>query len=299
MATRLTDREQWAILIEEMGYMALLRNLRNFDNAQLDPVLAQNIKLRLSNPDEVKKSKQLPFRFYSAWLNVTDKRWADTLDAALQLSIPNIPQLDGRTLILIDTSGSMQCPMSDPRDRGYKKHKVMNIETGEEEDVTSKTPDRVDAGALFGIALAMRNPGNVDVFGFATGQMEVTNLTNSSKSLLQATELFSRQVGKVGHGTDIEGAVRNCYKGQDRVVILTDMQTIEKEHIPAYGGRSGDVTRAVPADKHVYGFDLSGYQNTAMDTNRYRHEMGGLTDHTFGAIPLIESGAAGQWPWEA
>lgn len=297
MGARLTDREQWAILIEEMGYMAQLRNLRNFDAAQIDGVLAQKVMNRLSDPNEVKKSRQLPFRFYSAWLNVKDQRWANTLDTALQLSVPNIPKLDGRTLILIDTSGSMQTPMSDPHDRGYKKHRAINVETGEEEELTSKTPDRVDAGALFGLALAMRNPGNVDVFGFATGQMEVTNIANSGKSLLQATELFGDQVGKVGHGTDIEGAVRNCYNGQDRVAIFTDMQTVAAEHIPGYGS-NGDITRTVPADKHVYGFDLSGYTNTAMDTNRYRHEMGGLTDHTFGAIPRIESGAAGKWPWE-
>lgn len=296
MGARLTDREQWAVLIEEMGYMAQLRNLRNFDSAQIDGVLAQKVMKRLSDPNEVKKSRQLPFRFYSAWLNVKDQRWANTLDTALQLSVPNIPKLDGRTLILIDTSGSMQTPMSDPHDRGYKKHRAINVETGEEEDLTSKTPDRVDAGALFGLALAMRNPGNVDVFGFATGQMDVTSIANG-KSLLQATEEFGNQVGRVGHGTDIESAVRNCYKGQDRVAIFTDMQTVAAEQIPGYGSNTG-ITRAVPADKHVYGFDLSGYTNTAMDTNRYRHEMGGLTDHTFGAIPRIEAGAAGKWPWE-
>jgi hypothetical protein len=30
----------------------------------------------------------------------------------------------------------------------------------------------------------------------------------------------------------------------------------------------------------------------------YRHEMGGLTDHTFGLIPLLEKGVSGQWPWK-
>jgi hypothetical protein len=296
---RLSDKEQWALLIEEMGYMAQLRNLRNFDNAQIDGILANKVKARLSDPNEVKKSKQLPFRFYSAWLNVKDRRWADTLDTALDLSIPNIPQLDGRTLILIDTSGSMQVPMSDPHDRGYKKHRVVNVATGEEEDVTSKTPNRVDAGALFGLALAMRNPGNVDVFSFASGQENLTKIAADPKnSLLKAVEKFSQRVGMVGHGTDIEGAIRNTYNGQDRVAIFTDMQSMPVERAWPYGD-AGDVTRAVPKDKHVYGFDLSGYQNSAMDASPTRHEMGGLTDHTFSAIPQIEAGASGKWPWES
>ena len=297
--TRLTDAEQWEILIEEMGYMAQLRNLRNFDAAGINSALRNKVSQRLSNPNEVAKSKQLPFRFYSAWLNVKDQRWLPALEKALQLSIPNIPQMDGRSLILIDTSGSMQAEMSNPENRGsYRRARVRNVMTGEEEDVTSKTPHRVDAAALFGMALAMRNAGSVDVYGFADSQMAVNNIVNSGKSLLAATELFGQQIGKVGHGTQIERAVRDTYAGQDRVFIFTDMQTVANEHIGAYGGSGGDITRSVPKDKHVYGFDLSGYTNTAMDTSPYRHEMGGLTDHTFGAVPQIESGASGKWPWE-
>jgi hypothetical protein len=297
---RLTDAEQWEIIIDEMGYMAQLRNLRNFDSAGINSALRNKVSQRLSNPAEVAKSKQLPFRFYSAWMNVKDQRWLPALEKALQHSIPNIPQMDGRSLILIDTSGSMQAQMSTPEGRNTwtRRARVRNVETGEEEDVTSKVPTRVDAAALFGMALAMRNAGNVDVYGFADGQMAVNNIANSGKSLLAATELFGQQIGKVGHGTQIERAVRDTYSGHDRVFIFTDMQTVGNEHIHAYGGSDGDITRSVPKDKHVYGFDLSGYTNTAMEPTPYRHEMGGLTDHTFGAVPQIEAGAAGKWPWE-
>jgi hypothetical protein len=298
MVTRLTDAEQWEILIEEMGYMAQLRNLRNFDSAGINSALRNKVSQRLSNPAEVAKSKQLPFRFYSAWMNVKDQRWLPALEKALQNSIPNIPQLDGRSLILIDTSGSMQAGMSSPDRGGWQRAKVRNVQTGEEEDVTSKVPTRVDAAALFGMALAMRNAGAVDVYGFADGQMAVNNIANSGKSLLAATELFGQQIGKVGYGTQIERAVRDTYKAHDRVFIFTDMQTVGNEYLHAYGGSDGDITRSVPKDKHVYGFDLSGYTNTAMEPTPYRHEMGGLTDHTFGAVPQIEAGASGKWPWE-
>jgi hypothetical protein len=299
MTTRLTDAEQWEILIEEMGYMAQLRNLRNLDKAKINSALRNKVAQRLSNPVEVARSKQLPFRFYTAWMNVSDQRWLPPLEKALELSVPNIPALDGQSLILIDTSGSMQAEISDPHNRGtYRRARVMNANTGEAEDDTSKSPRRVDAAALFAIALALRNPGKVDVYGFADGQMAVNNIVNSGRSILQTTDLFAQQIGKVGHGTQIERAVRDTYKGQDRVFIFTDMQTVGNEHIHAYGGSDGDIARSVPKNKHVYGFDLSGYENTAMDVGDYRHEMGGLTDHTFGSVPQIESGAAGKWPWE-
>jgi hypothetical protein len=295
MTVRLTDKEQWELLIHEMGYMALLKNLRNFDKVGVSTNIANRVAQKLSDPDEVAQSKQLPFRFYTAWMNTSTSRWKAPLDAALQASIPNIPTLEGTSLILIDTSGSMQVSMS-KRERKYPYKRVRNIATGEEEDIEPKVPNRVDAAALFGLALAMRNPGKVDVWGFADGQMAVTNLITAGKGLLEATELFSKQVGKVGHGTQIERAVRDTYKGQDRAFIFTDMQTVNHERVWPYQD-TGDVTRAIPSGRHVYGFDLSGYENSGMDVTPTRHEMGGLTDHTFGAVPLMEAGVAENWPW--
>ena len=45
MTTRLTDAEQWEILIEEMGYMAQLRNLRNLDKAKINSALLCSAKI--------------------------------------------------------------------------------------------------------------------------------------------------------------------------------------------------------------------------------------------------------------
>jgi hypothetical protein len=295
MTTRLSDKEQWEILIHEMGYMALLRNLRNFDKAGIGKNIANRVAQKLADPDEIAKSKQLPFRFYTAWMNTPTGRWRDPLGAALQESIKNIPEFEGTSEILIDTSLSMQSTMSTPHPRGTPD-RIRNVRTGQEEDVAPQVPRMVDAAAVFGIALALRNPGKVELWGFADGQMAVTNMLGSGKSLLELTELFGREIGRVGHGTQIERAVRDTYHGQDRVFIFTDMQTVAHESVWPYRDQ-GDVTRAVPEDKHVYGFNLAGYQHSAMDTGPYRHEMGGLTDHTFGAVPLIEAGASEVWPW--
>jgi len=129
---RLTDREQWELFIPEMGYMALLRNLRNFDDAQVPDALAKAVAKKLSDPGEVKRSKQFPYAFHTAWLNVPSPRWKKALDKALDLSVPNLPELDGRNLILVDTSGSMSAPISntpqarrgrmamDPNTGGYR-----------------------------------------------------------------------------------------------------------------------------------------------------------------------------------
>lgn len=292
--TKLTPAEQYELLVPEMGYMALLRNLRKLDEVGLKAATAKKIADKIGDPAEVAKSRQLPFRFYTAHMNTSTGRWKKALNAALTQSLENVPTFEGRTLILIDTSASMEAPMGDPhRPRKYPR-RVINAATGLAEEVGSRVPRRVDAAALFGITLALANAGNVDVYGFATDQMAVNNIVGSGRGVLEVVDLFSRTVGKVGHGTEIQRAVDNTYAGQDRVIICTDMQTMGN----VWGRTSGDVTRAVPQDKHVYGFDLTGYQHTAIDTaSPTRHEMGGLGDHVFSNIPRIEAGAAEEWPF--
>jgi len=154
------------------------------------------------------------------------------------------------------------------------------------------------AAAIFGIALGMRNKGKVDLWSFATGQEDLTALTNpqGGDGIIDAMTILERRSGNVGHGTDIGGAIRNTYKGHDRVFIFTDMQSMPDEYARMNPGR--DVTMSIPENKHVYGFNLAGYSNSAMDTNEFRHEMGGLTDATFSLIKNIENGVAGEWPWD-
>ncbi len=263
----LPKREQWALVLPRLGYMALLRNLRNLDEAGIDDVTAATLAARIADPTEVAKSRQLPFRFYSAYRAAPSLRWGHALDRALQASLANVPVLTGRSLILIDTSASMEGTLSG-------KSQV----------------SRVTAAALFGLALALRNPDHVDVYGFASGEFAVEGLGHA-KSLLRAVELFTSQVGRVGHGTDIGGAVARQYRSQDRVFIFTDMQSVGSP----YGG---DVASTVPTHVPVYGFNLAGYQHSAMPVGAgNRHEMGGLTDHTFRLIPTLEAGQTGTWPW--
>ena len=104
-------KEVWNELIAsgKVGYMALLRNLRNIikSGANVAPVL----KI-LSDPEQVRKSRQLPFRFYSAYLtlqndNILNANTHRALEKALEVSVENMETIPGRTLIAIDVSGSM------------------------------------------------------------------------------------------------------------------------------------------------------------------------------------------------
>ncbi len=109
-------KEVWDQLIASgrVGYMALLRNLRNIVrcSADLTPVLQT-----LSDPALIRKSRQLPFRYFSAYRTLTEEQLMTPpihrcLETALTLSIGNMETIPGRTLIAIDRSGSMEYPVS-------------------------------------------------------------------------------------------------------------------------------------------------------------------------------------------
>jgi hypothetical protein len=270
LGSKVDKKVLWEKLIPTMGYMALLRNLRNFDEAGLSNKVAREVADRLADPEQVRKSRQLPFRFLSAQEQVPSQRWGQALDEALQASLENIPALGGKTLILVDTSASMNGMAFSARSK--------------------MTPAK--AAAVFGVALAAKGE-DVDLRGFADGVF--THPIPKGASVLREVQRFMARTGEVGHGTDMVGAVRSSLRPEHkRVVIISDMQTIAGPR--SYGA---SVDRLVPANVPMYGFNLQGYRQGAFASGSgNRHEFGGLTDSTFKMIPMLESGRDGRWPWE-
>ncbi|MBR2836648.1 MAG: TROVE domain-containing protein [Coriobacteriales bacterium] len=120
LSTRGNTKEVWdeLILSGKVGYMALLRNLRNIvkSGADVTPVLE-----RLSDPDQVRKSRQLPFRFYSAYRALSTEGLMTgeihrALENALTASLDNMEPILGRTLVAVDVSGSMSSRISSNSD---------------------------------------------------------------------------------------------------------------------------------------------------------------------------------------
>lgn len=259
--SKLDKGKLWKALLPTLGYMALIRNLRNLDEAKVSDKDVAEVIARIQDPEQVAKSRQLPYRFYSAYKNAPSLRWGHALDMALNASLGNIPTLGGRTLILIDTSGSMQ----------YTRVSGKSERTCEE------------IAGLFGIALGLK--GEADVYGWADSPFL---FPMKGTSVLRNLEEFQRQNNKTGSGTNLTAAIRGSYvPGKySRMVVISDMQVM-----PYSKG-------LIPTDIPVYFFNLAGYAAAAAQTVGQVYELGGLTDHTFKMITMLESGQSGQWPWE-
>jgi hypothetical protein len=264
------DSKAWEAIIPSMGYMALLRNLRNFDEAGVSDQVKSAVVAKLSDPEQVARSRQLPLRFYSAWHNAKGLSWGGALESALNMSIDNVPSLAGKTLVLVDVSGSMNSMFSN---RG----KAQNWELA----------------ALFGAALALRGE-KADLFAYDTESHRIP--LHKGDSVLRTIDAVRPHVGG---GTDTLGVLGRRIADQkpDRVVILTDEQ--------AWGGyrfgfRSNESDQALAASfaGPVYTFNLAGYQRGHLPSGeKNRYTFGGLSDHGFAAIELLEKGQSQEWPF--
>ncbi|NUP17840.1 MAG: TROVE domain-containing protein [Streptomyces sp.] len=255
------DKEAWEAVIPSMGAMALVRNLRNFDEAGVSDEVAAQVAARISDPAEVARSRQFPFRYLAAYQHAPSLRWAYPLEQALGHSLANVPALPGRTLVLVDRSGSMWSRLSD-----------------------RSQLNRADAAAIFGTALALRAK-DADLVEFGTTSRRLA--FGKGESVLKILGRF----GDLG-GTDTTSAVRAHYRGQDRVLIVTDEQYAYSHH--------GDPTEQVPADVPVYTWNLAGYRAGHGPSGKAnRHVFGGLSDAAFRMVPLLESARDADWPWAA
>lgn len=264
--TRLSKASIWESVGPNMGYMAKLRNLRNFEEAGVSAQFKADVVKHLTNPNAVAKSRQFPFRFLSAFNEVNSLQFQAALEQALDLSVQNIPVFKGRTLVLIDTSASMSDPVSN-----------------------NSKMTRAGIAALFGAAVANKNAGNVDLVLYASTSESIPVPVGGS--VLNLVKTVNGRNGRVGHGTNTADAIRRHFRVgvHSRVIVFTDGQS-------HWNGAWG-IGSVVPADVFMYCFDLAGYKQTDMETGPRRVQLAGLTDATFKLIDLYERGQNADWPW--
>ena len=169
---------------EKLGYLALLRNLRNMMDAGCDEGLVTGaIRARKG------ASRVLPFRYIAAARACP--RLARAIDDALLASIGELPALPGKTLVLVDVSGSMVHPLSRKSDL-----------------------NRIDAAC----ALAAIMPGDVRVFSFSNFLVECP-----PRKGMAGVDAIQRS--QSNSGTNLFQAVAEANAmPHDRLIVITDEQ---------------------------------------------------------------------------
>lgn len=173
------DREAWEWVLPNMGVMALLRNLRNFDDVEISREARATVLAKLTSAEDVLGSRILPYRAYTAYHQVPSDEWKLALGTTLDLASQNVPELDGAVLC-IDTSASM-------RSGGLSKRSVVMP---------------VTVAALQAASLAKRGR-NVDVvlYGDSSISLDQVDPQWRRRSTLAVVERVERSIGIVGHAT--------------------------------------------------------------------------------------------------
>lgn len=231
--------EAWGQLVasRKIGYLALLRNLRNIVNDADDEVLRIALEM-LVDPTLIKKSKIFPFQFLSAYaqFDKTDnksRKVKTALNKAIEISLDNLPEFSGKTLIVVDHSGSMG--------EGIGSNKFI--------------------GDLFAAALWRKN-GNADLMAFGS-YAKYANMDADNALLALATQLGHLDVD---HSTNLSAAFNLADKAYDRVFIFSDMQTWADRSYYYNSASSQEAFKKYcqkyDVDPWVYSFDLGGYGST-------------------------------------
>src|SRR5450631_3614548 len=182
-------REAWQRLLAEnkLGALALLRNLRNLKEAGVEEDLV------LSALRSMSAARVLPFRFLAAARYAP--QWEEALEQAMLKGMASAEKLPGKTIVLVDVSGSMTAPLS----RRSEMHRT---------------------DAAFGLAVLMREIGEkVAVYTFSDDLVAVP--ARRGFALRDAIDASQRH-----NSTQLGKAVEKLNQAEryDRLIVITDEQ---------------------------------------------------------------------------
>lgn len=189
-------KETFERLLREnrLGYMALLRNLRNMTQAGVDDGLIREKLLERRGANRV-----LPFRFVAAARIVP--QFERELDQAMCANVDSSPTMEGETTVLVDVSGSMDEKLSARSDL-----------------------KRIDAAA----ALASIINGRTRVFSFSQNVVEVP--PRRGMAGIDAIITSQRHAGTF-LGQAVEVVMPHV---KNRLIVITDEQSADRVPDPTF-----------------------------------------------------------------
>ena len=271
----------WETLIVsgKLGYMALLRNLRNILEAKVSTDAMTQVCATLANRASVARSKQLPFRFLAAFREVkvlTGGHVAAVLTAledAIAHSAANLRGFGPKTRVVVacDVSSSMQQPIS-------ARSKVLLY----------------DVSLVLGMLLQSRCQNvTVGMFGNTWKHISLPR-----GPVLRNVEEFYRREGEVGYSTNGYLVIKDLRERRevvDKVMIFTDVQLWNSN---GDGGTLAqewtEYRRSVAPNASLYLFDLAGHGTVPLQV---RPENGvaliaGWSDKIFDVLTALDNGGS-------
>jgi hypothetical protein len=278
-----TKAQLWAELVQsgKLGYMALLRNLRNIVQSGADVI--GEVAKRLVDAEQVHISKQLPFSYLKALDAVKDApaklKWA--VSEALDVSCANVPALGKKVWIIVDGSGSML--------GSHYGRMGRNEALGE-------CPFQTAAVFCAALAKSNRDASELAVTIFSDNAQMVD--LNPRDSVSTMVENLTKKVQ--GGGTNLQAALNMKSRlgfEPDTVVILSDME-VNQLSTGSYGGgyswnRQDNTIANISKmfDKNCYkvAVNLASGVSTPVPKEHGFVQLAGFSERIFALIPELRN----------
>lgn len=280
------NAEVWQELIgsKKLGYMATLRNLNNMLKVKVNDNSMNLVYDYLTNPKAVENSKQLPFRFYSAYRQLEDNRFDnhvtsktyDALEDALELSVKNIENLNGKTAIAGDVSYSMTSRISDK--------------------------SSITCSDISALMLVMANQICDDALTLQFDTSCVPVAISKRDGIISK----AKSIANVSGGTDCSSVVQYLLDNKikvDRIIMFSDNESnsgYSRSRGYYFGGYKtvqqvlNDYRKQVNPDVWFHAIDLLGYGTVQVLENDPKVNLvAGWSEKLLQFIPMVEAGADG------
>lgn len=260
--------EAWAGLIADrkLGYLAILRNLRNI--AKDAPQSLEAALEFLSDAEQVKRGNAFPYQIYLAMRAVVgDNRMgarereliSEHLNRALDIAVANVPTLSGDTVVLVDVSGSM---------------------TGGKVGGEKSTTTPAEVASLFAAMLGkVCNRAEVILFDYNVKQVNLF-----PGSTLATAHYINQIASSMGGGTNFTAPFQAMRGKCDRIIILSDMQG----WVSGVPAAFDEYCRRENTRPALYSWDLAGYGTSQLPRSGV-YLVAGFGNAVFDMMGLLES----------
>lgn len=244
--------QAWGELLRErkLGYLALLRNVRNI--LVQAPELIDELCQQLADEPAVRRSLVFPFQFLAA-VDVLKQgnlpgasRVMEALNTAIDHSLANVPNFGGKTLVALDSSGSM---------------------VGRPQSI----------GSLFAATLVKASGADLMLF---SDDARYVSLNRRDTTLTAA-----QSIPFISGGTNFNAIFQRANRAYDRIVILSDMQGWIGDGAPVQAFL--DYKMRYTVTPRIFSFDLKGYGTLQFPQERV-YCLAGWSDRVFELMQKLD-----------
>lgn len=280
---------QWKTIARNGSWQMTRMNLNTFARHGVfhDPELVQIIADRLRNEALIEKAKAFPYHLMVAYLNAdadVPMPIREALQDAMEISIRNVPQVNGMVYVLPDISGSMHSAIS-----------------GQRKGATSKVRC-IDIAALIAAAVLRKNP-TAEVIPFESDVVKCT-LNPRDSVMTNANKLASLPCG----GTNCSAPLRHLNERQakgDLVIFVSDNESwLDSPRYGCYGGTSATETmkqwslfKTRNPNARLICLDIQPVLTTQAKEQVDITNVGGFSDQVFSLFADVAAGRSSSDHW--